>query len=132
MIFMKIEDIDVETKNKIYQAEKKKRQKKFIKKLDDNTTVFLGDLLLPIFIILSSSLISILSVVYIIATDTSLLIQEFVNDPFGTGGAIAMLGLFAFLSWMIFGVFSVVLYIQGKKLKKENPKKYKYYLKIFK
>ncbi len=123
--------VNEKQKEKIYKEMKKKKQDEYIKELRERSTVVFGFLMLPLYILINAFIAGVGFLMYLVASSGDVVIMEFVNDPLGASGDMAIIVIIVFIFWLMFGFYGIALYKQAKKLLRNNPDKYKK-LKIWK
>jgi len=121
----KIAKLSKEMRDEIYKEEKKKRSKECADEIKERMTVTFGALFFPLYVLLSSLQMGVMSVFYIVAVAPDVFIPEFVDNPLSLTSSMAVLAISVFLLWLLFGLFSLWFFLQAKKIVKENPEKYK-------
>jgi len=114
-----------EERKKIYKEEKKKRQDKYVAEIMERSTVVFGSVLLAIYIVISSLIISVGLLLYLVALATDEMQEAYASNPFGVTGNIAFFAIMGFTFWVMFGFFSLMLFIKSNEILKKKPELYK-------
>ena len=117
--------VNEKQKEKIYKEIKNKKQKEYIEELRERSTIVFGYLMLPLYILINAFIAGVGFLMYLVATSKDLILIDFVNDPLGVAGDMAIISIIVFVFWLMFGLYGIALYKKAKKLMKNNPEKYK-------
>ena len=117
--------VNEKQKEKIYKEIKNKKQKEYIEELRERSTIVFGYLMLPLYILINAFIAGVGFLMYLVATSKDLILMDFVNDPLGVAGDMAIISIIVFVFWLMFGLYGIALYKKAKKLMKNNPEKYK-------
>jgi len=117
--------VNEKQKEKIYKEIKDKKQKEYIIELRERSTIVLGYLMLPLYILVNAFIAGVGFLMYLVAVGKDVILIEFVDNPLGASGDMAIIVIVVFLFWLMFGFYSIFLYKKAKKLMKEKKDKYK-------
>jgi len=121
----KIFRLTEDQKTKIYKEEKKRRQDKYVGEIMERSTVVFGSVFLAIYIVVSSLIISVGMLLYLVALATDEMQEAYASNPFGVTGDIALFAIMGFTFWVMFGFFSLMLFIKSNEILKKKPELYK-------
>jgi len=117
--------VNEKQKEKIYKEIKNKKQKEYIAELRERSTIVFGYLMLPLYILINAFIAGVGFLMFLVATSKDLIIMDFVNDPLGVAGDMAIISIIVFVFWLMFGLYGIALYKKAKNLMKNNPERYK-------
>jgi len=117
--------VNEKQKENIYLEIKYKKQKEYLAELRERSIIVFGYLMLPLYILFNAFIAGVGFLMYLVATSKDLVIMDFVNDPIGVAGDMAIISIIVFVFWLMFGLYGIALYKKAKKLMKNNPEKYK-------
>ena len=117
--------VNEKQKENIYLEIKYKKQKEYLAELRERSIIVFGYLMLPLYILFNAFIAGVGFLMYLVATSKDLVIMDFVNDPIGVAGDMAIISIIVFVFWLMFGLYGIALYKKAKKLMKDNPEKYK-------
>jgi len=117
--------VNEKQKEKIYKEMKEKKQKEYFMELRDRSIIVFGYLMLPLYILINAFIAGVGFLMYLVATSKDLVIMDFVNDPLGVTGDMAIIAIIIFIFWLMFGLYGIALYKKAKNFMKNNPEKYK-------
>ena len=110
-----------EKRREIYKEERKKILNEKIEEMRERSIVVFGNILLPIYVLLSSLLIGLSATLYIVVNATEEIREGFIQDPFGISIDLAILAIIAFFFWLMFGMTSLYLFLKSDQKIKEKP-----------
>ena len=117
--------VNEKQKEKIYKEIKNKKQKEYIAELRERSTIVFGYLMLPLYILINAFIAGVGFLMFLVATSQDLILMDFVNDPLGVAGDMAIISIIVFVFWLMFGLYGIALYKKAKNLMKNNPERYK-------
>jgi len=117
--------VNEKQKEEIYKEIKVKKQKEYVEELRERSTIVLGYLMLPLYILVNAFIAGVGFLMYLVAVGKDVILIEFVDNPLGASGDMAIIVIVVFLFWLMFGFYSIFLYKKAKKLMKEKKEKYK-------